>query len=41
LEPALRELLEEYDVTEEQLRHDLLAWVEELASHDLLEIDDA
>ena len=38
LEPALHDLLHEYDVTEEKLHHDLLAWVDELAAHDLLEV---
>lgn len=41
LEPALHDLLEEYDANEEQLSHDLLAWVDELASHKLLEVYEA
>ncbi len=39
--PALRDLLAEYDVTETQLQHDLLAWVEELAAHGLMEVHEA
>jgi hypothetical protein len=39
VEPAYRELLDEYDVTPEKLRDDLLAFIDNLASHDLLQCD--
>lgn len=38
---AYTALLAEYDVDEERLREDLLHFVEELASHGLLRIDEA
>ena len=41
VEPAFRTLLDEYEVNEEQLRTDLLNLVDELASHDLLQLDEA
>ena len=40
VEPAYRALLDEYDVTEEQLRQDVLSLVDELASHGLLQVDE-
>ena len=40
VEPAYRALLDEYDVTEEQLREDMLRFIEELASHQLLQVDE-
>jgi hypothetical protein len=39
VEPAYRTLLDEYEVTPEQLREDLLAFIDNLASHDLLQCD--
>ena len=39
VEPAYRALLDEYEVTPEQLRDDLLAFIDNLASHDLLQCD--
>jgi hypothetical protein len=39
--PAYRTLLGEYDVTEERLEQDLLDLVDELASHGLVETDEA
>ena len=39
--PAYRALLDEYDVTEEQLQQDLLSLVNELVSHGLLQVDEA
>ena len=41
VEPACRVLLDEYEVSEEQLQCDLLKLVDELASHDLLQLDEA
>lgn len=41
VEPAYRTLLDEYDVSEEQLRRDLLAFIDNLASHELLRCDPA
>lgn len=41
IEPAYRAMLAEYDVTEERLRQDLLNLVDELASHGLVQIDEA
>ena len=41
VEPAYRALLDEYDVTEEQLRQDLLRLIDELASYGLLQVDEA
>jgi Coenzyme PQQ synthesis protein D (PqqD) len=38
IEPALQELLQEYQVAEDQLHEDLLCFVELLASRRLLEI---
>ena len=40
VEPAFRVLLDEYNVTEEELRHDLLHLIDELACHGLLRVDD-
>ena len=40
LSPAYQALLDEYDVAPEQLQHDLLAFVESLASHGLLRVVD-
>jgi len=40
VKPAYRALLDEYEVTEEQLREDMLRFIEELASHQLLEVDE-
>lgn len=37
VEPVYRTLLEEYDVGEAELQHDLLGWIEELVAHQLLE----
>lgn len=39
VEPAYQALLEEYDVTEDQLHTDLLNLIEELAAHQLLQVD--
>lgn len=39
--PAYRDLLDEYDVTPDQLRHDLLGLIDRLVAQGLLEIDDA
>jgi hypothetical protein len=39
-EPVVRALLEEYDVSEAQLRQDLADFVEELVFRKLLEIDE-
>jgi len=39
VEPAFRALADEYDVSEDQLRQDLLHLLDELASHGLLEVD--
>ena len=36
--PALKDLTEEYDTTKDQLQHDLLELVENLAAHQLIEI---
>jgi len=41
VEPAYRALLDEYEVSEEQLRNDLLSFIDNLASHDLLQCDQA
>jgi hypothetical protein len=41
VDAAYRALLEEYEVSEDQLRHDLLGLVDELASHELLDVDKA
>jgi hypothetical protein len=41
VKPACCALLDEYDVTEDRLRQDLLHLVDELADHKLLQIDDA
>jgi hypothetical protein len=41
VEPALRTLLEEYDVTQEQLQADLHVFIENLVAHGLLDINDA
>jgi len=41
IDAAFKDLLEEYEVTEEQLRQDLLHLVEELAAHGLLELHEA
>ena len=41
VEPAFRALLDEYEVSEEQLQADLLKLVDELASHELLQLDEA
>jgi len=38
-EPTYRALLDEYEVTPEQLRDDLLAFIDNLATHDLLQCD--
>ena len=38
---AYRELLDEYDVTAEQLRDDLLGLIDRLVAQELLEIDEA
>ncbi len=38
IEPTVNALLTEYEVTEAQLRNDLQKLVEELASHQLIEI---
>ena len=40
VDPAYRVLLDEYDVTGEQLRKDLLNLVDELASYGLLTVDE-
>jgi len=40
VEPAYRALLEEYDVTEDRLQRDLLSFIDNMASHGLLEIDE-
>ena len=40
VDPAYRVLLDEYDVTGEQLREDLLNLVDELASYGLLTVDE-
>lgn len=39
VEPAYRTLLTEYDVSEQELRTDILDLLDELASHGLLHID--
>ncbi len=39
VDAAYQVLLEEYQVSEDQLRHDLLNLVDELASHELLDVD--
>jgi len=39
--PVYRALLDEYQVSEEQLCRDLLAFIDNLASHDLLHCDQA
>jgi len=39
IEPALNDLTSEYDVTKDQLQHDLLALVDKLASQQLIEIN--
>ncbi len=39
IEPVVRALVEEYEVTEEQLRQDLLALVEKLAANQLLKVE--
>ena len=39
VEPALEDLTEEYDTTKDQLQHDLLELVDNLASHQLIEIN--
>lgn len=38
-EPAYRALLDEYEVTEDLLRQDLLGFIDELAGHRLLQVD--
>jgi hypothetical protein len=38
VEPAYQALLDEYDVTEDQLRQDLLRLVDDLAAHQLLQV---
>ena len=40
VDPAYRVLLDEYDVTGEQLREDFLNLVDELASYGLLTVDE-
>ena len=40
VEPAYRALLGEYDVTEDRLQQDLLSFIDKMASHGLLEIDE-
>jgi hypothetical protein len=40
VESAYRALLDEYDVPPEQLRHDLLAFIDELASYELLQCNE-
>ena len=39
LSPVYQTLLDEYEVTPEQLWHDLVALVDDLAAHDLLRVD--
>ena len=41
VEAAYRELREEYDVAEDELRRDLLALAERLAAHGLVDVTDA
>jgi hypothetical protein len=41
IDAAFKDLLDEYEVTEEQLRQDLLNLVDELAVHGLLELHEA
>ena len=41
IDAAFKDLLEEYEVTEDQLRQDLLNLVDELAAHGLLELHEA
>jgi hypothetical protein len=41
VEPAYRTLLDEYEVSEEQLLKDLLRLVDELASQGLVQVDEA
>ncbi len=41
VEAAYRVLLDEYDVTEDRLQHDLLGFIDELAAHELLHVDEA
>ena len=39
VEPALNDLTTEYDTTRDQLQHDLLELVDNLAAHQLIEIN--
>ena len=41
VEAAFYDLLDEYDVTEDKLRQDLLSFIDELASHQLVQVDEA
>ncbi len=41
VEAAYRALLDEYDVSEEQLQHDLLDLIDRLAGHGLVQVDEA
>lgn len=41
VEPAYRALLAEYDVAEDRLRQDMLDFIDELESHQLLQVDQA
>ena len=41
VESALRLLLQEYDVTEDRLQQDLIALIDQLASHGLAQVADA
>lgn len=41
IEPALDDLVREYDTTKDQLQRDLLDLVDKLVSHQLIEIDGA
>ena len=40
VQPAYHALLDEYDVTAERLRLDLLRFIDELAAHGLLNVDE-
>jgi len=41
VEPALRVLLQEYDVPEDRLRQDLMSLIDKLAAHGLVQVADA
>jgi len=41
IEPAIAAMLDEYDVSAETLRRDMIALVEQLAMHGLLRVDPA